>query len=56
MLLSLIPAIFGGLMVVFYFANNNLSYDEKLKSELEKYSSAKSYSIYFENYENNQGT
>ncbi|EOG7704981.1 hypothetical protein ACLINR_004516 [Vibrio parahaemolyticus] len=56
MLLSLISAIFGGLMVVFYFANNNLSYDEKLKSELEKYSSAKSYSIYFENYENNQGT
>lgn len=56
MLLSLISTIFGGLMVVFYFVNNNLSYNEKLKSELKKYSNAKNYSIYFENYENNQGT
>lgn len=54
--LALISVIFGGLMVVFYFANRSLSYKTELKSELEKYSEARNYSAYFANYEDNKDT
>ncbi|MCG9752833.1 hypothetical protein L1D54_20555 [Vibrio brasiliensis] len=56
LLLALISSIFGSLMVAFYFVNRKLSYSEEIKAELEKFSTAKSYSVYFENYEKNQGT
>lgn len=52
--LTLISVIFGGLMLVFYFANKNLLYNQDIKSELEKYSKARNYSVYFENYEVNK--
>jgi hypothetical protein len=55
-LLTLISAIFGGLMLVFYLANRNLSYKPEIKAELETYSKATNYSVYFANYEDNKGT
>lgn len=55
-LLTLISVIFGGLMLVFYLANRSLSYKAEIKAELEKYSKAANYSVYFANYEDNKGT
>lgn len=53
-LLILISVIFGGLMLVFYLANRKLSYKPEIKAELERYSKAKNYSVYFANYEDNK--
>lgn len=55
-LLTLISVIFGGLMLVFYIANRSLSYKAEIKAELEKYSKATNYSLYFANYEDNKGS